>query len=161
VQFAQQLGPLVHSPRAAKRLMNTYRLIRATQHVGSRSRFLGSDGQPGEYQAVLTLLAVAAGYPRTADRLLVALEDDAASQGIGRWPDFIAALQPGGAGRSPGALVPTDLARGSVGNVAQAEATDWANLYQALQASIGPNSLADLEPYRHWGRVIARFSFTL
>jgi len=96
VQFAQQLRPLVSSPRAAKRLMNTYRLIRATQHVGSRSLFLGRDGTAGNYQALLTLLAVAAGYPRVADRLLLALEDDPAGKGISSWPDFVAALNPRG-----------------------------------------------------------------
>jgi hypothetical protein len=161
VQFAQQLGPLVDSPRAAKRLMNTYRLIRATQHVGSRSRFLGSDGQPGEYQAVLTLLAVAAGYPTMADRLLVALENDAGGTGISRWPEFVAALDPKGADEPPGVLVPTGFAASSLGNIARADAAIWTNLHQALQASIAPNGLADLEPYQRWGRVVARFSFTL
>jgi hypothetical protein len=161
VQFAQQLGLLVDSPRAAKRLMNTYRLIRATQHVGSRSRFLGSDGQPGEHQAVLTLLAVAAGYPTVADRLLVALEHDAGSKGINRWPDFVAALDPQGADASPGALVPTDFTATSLSNIARGDTADWANLHQGLQASIASNDLADLKPYQRWGRVVARFSFTL
>jgi hypothetical protein len=161
VQFAQQLGPLVDSPRAAKRLMNTYRLIRATQHVGSRSRFLGSHGPAGEYQAVLTLLAVAAGYPRIVDRLLVALQHDVASQAITRWPDFVAALGPGGANGSPGALVPRDLTGASLGAIAKADAASWANLHQALQACAAQNGLADLEPYQRWGSVVARFSFTL
>jgi hypothetical protein len=161
VQFAQQLGLLVDSPRAAKRLMNTYRLIRSTQHVGSRSRFLGSDGQPGEYQAVLTLLAVAAGYPTVADRLLVALEHDVGNHRINYWPDFVAALNPQGTDASPGALVPTDFTSTSLGNIARADAASWANLHQGLQASIAPNGLADLEPYQRWGSVVARFSFTL
>jgi hypothetical protein len=120
VEFAQRLGPLVHSPRAAKRLMNTYRLVRATQHAGSRSRFLGSDGSAGEYQAVLTLLAAAAGYPTMADRLLVALEDDAATRGADCWSDFVAALDPAGVGGSPGALVPADLVDPSLDDAMQA-----------------------------------------
>jgi len=141
--------------------MNTYRLIQATQHVGSRSRFLGSDGQPGEYQTVLTRLAVAAGYPMVADRLLVALENDAGSNGISRWSDFVAALDPQGAHGSPGALVPTDFAATSPGSIARADAASWANLHQGLQASIVPDGLADLEPFQRWGAVVARFSFTL
>ena len=84
VRFAQRLGYLVDSPRAAKRLMNTYRLIRATQHVGMRSRFLGTDGRPGDYIALMTLLAVAATVP---DRLLAALEHD--TVGVHTWSDFI------------------------------------------------------------------------
>jgi hypothetical protein len=161
VEFAQQLGPLVDSPRAAKRLMNTYRLIRATQHVGSRSRFLGSDGRPGEYQTVLTLLAVAAGYPTMADRLLVALEDDAGRERILGWSSFVAALKPADADGAPGALVPADLVGRWPDDAAQAEAAMWANLHQGLQASLASNTLDDLEPYQRWGRVVARFSFTL
>jgi hypothetical protein len=160
VEFAQRLGPLVDSPRAAKRLMNTYRLVRATQHVGSRSRFLGSDGSAGEYQAVLTLLAVAAGYPTMADRLLVALEDDATTKGTDCWSDFVAALNPG-VGGSPDSLVPADLTDSSVDDAARAEAATWANLHQGLQASLAQDGLDDLEPYQRWGRVVARFSFTL
>jgi len=161
VQFAKELSPLVDSPRAAKRLMNTYRLIRATQHVGSRSRFLGSDGPTGEYQAVLTLLAAAAGYPRIMDRLLVALQHDVAVKGISNWPGFIAALDPGGANGSSGPLVPADLTGDSLSAIAKADAASWANLHQALQASVAHNGLGDLEPYQRWCRVVARFSFTL
>ena len=160
VEFAQRLRPLVSSPRAAKRLMNTYRLIRATQHVGSRSRFLGRDGIPGNYQALLTLLAVAAGYPRVADRLLLALEDNPASKGISSWPDFVAALNPRGP-TGPGPLVPADLAGQPSSAVTQAEAAEWASLYRALATTCQQNVLPDLTSYQAWGPLAARFSFTL
>ena len=142
VQFAQGLGPLVDSPRAAK-------------------RFLGSDGPPGEYQAVLTLLAVAAAYPRVADRLLVALQDGVGRKGIGSWQEFITALDPGGAGGLPGALVPADLTGQSLSAIAKADAASWANLHQALEACAPHNTLTIMEPYQRWGSVAARFSFTL
>lgn len=160
VEFAQQLGPLVDSPRAAKRLMNTYRLIRATRHVGSRSRFLGVDGQPGEYQAVLTLLAVAAGYPSMADRLLVALQDDASKHNLRQWPSFVAALQPAVAPNPPGLLMPTDLVNPPAGEE-RGEPAVWANMYEALRACLAHNQLSELEPYQRWGQIVARFSFTL
>ena len=160
VEFAQRLGALVDSPRAAKRLMNTYRLIRATRHVGSRSRFLGTDGQPGEYQAVLTLLAVTAGYATIADRLLVALQDDASRHGIRQWPDFVAALNPATeTGESGRRLVPADLIDQGVDG--SYESAAWANMYEALQVCLAPNTLGNLEPYQRWGRIVARFSFTL
>jgi hypothetical protein len=164
VTFAQRLGALVDSPRAAKRLMNTYRLIRATQHVGSRSRFLGSDGRPGEYQAVLLLLAVAAGYPIMADRVLVALEDDAAAQGIGTWSQFVAALNPGADGAVAGALVPPDIAQAPVDDAGAAQAAIWANMYTALDSVVRlgtSDALDDLAPFQRWGSTVARFSFTL
>jgi hypothetical protein len=155
VLFVQKLNGLVDTPRAAKRLMNTYRLIRATQHVGSRSRFLGADGKPGECYAVLTLLAIAAGYPTLADRVLVALEDHTAN--IATWSDFVDALEPG-----QGNLVPDDIAAPPDDDLlAQAEAAEWANMHGGLVASLEKNELGDMEPYRSWGRTVARFSFTL
>jgi hypothetical protein len=57
--------------------------------------------------------------------------------------------------------VPADLAGPSLDDAARAEAATWGNLYQGLQASLTQNSLDDLEPYQRWGRVVARFSFTL
>jgi hypothetical protein len=161
LEFAQQLGALVDSPRAAKRLMNTYRLIRATQHVGSRSRFLGDAEQAGEYQAVLTLLAVAAGYPALADRLLVALQEDATSNDIHRWPDFVGALAPQSTDRPPGRLMPADLTGTPTNDATQNELTNWTNLHKGLAASLNGNGLTDLEPYQRWARIVARFSFTL
>jgi hypothetical protein len=161
IEFAQQLGALVDTPRAAKRLMNTYRLIRATQHVGSRSRFIGGEQQAGEYQAVLTLLAVAAGYPVMADRLLVALQEDATRNDIHLWPDFVRALGPAGADRPHGQLVPADLAGPSVDAAARDELASWTNLYEGLTASLPSTDLIDLEPYQRWARIVARFSFTL
>ncbi|WP_370961735.1 P-loop NTPase fold protein [Amycolatopsis sp. cg9] len=140
VEFAQQLGALVTSPRAAKRLMNTYRLIRATRHVGSRSRFLGGDGRPGEFQAVLTLLAAVAGHPALADRLLVALQDADGDS----WAGFVAQLADD---TGPGELT-HDFA-------------EWAGLHRGLEASLRPGTLDDLGTYRRWGPVIARFGFTL
>ncbi len=157
VLFAQQLGGLVDTPRAAKRLMNTYRLIRATQHVGSRSRFLGTGGEPGEYFAALTLLAVAAGYPTLADRLLVALEEDAATHQIADWEAFLNELEP-----AKGRLVPNDIANPKDDDlIAKAAAAEWENMYNGLRASLNGNKLRLLQPYKHWGRTVARFSFTL
>ncbi|KQY25218.1 hypothetical protein ASD16_07235 [Cellulomonas sp. Root485] len=170
IQFAQTLGPLVASPRAAKRLMNTYRLIRATRHVGSHSRFLGGglergpghspSGQPGEYQAVLTLLAIAAGYPTMADRIIVALQLDADSRKITTWPDFVRQLDPA----NQGTLVPSDLVGGTDGNsdvVARDDLATWTNLHAALAAALASNQLSDLTPYQYWCGIAARFSFTL
>jgi KAP family P-loop domain len=157
LQFVQQLGGLVDTPRAAKRLMNTYRLIRATQHVGSRSRFLGADGRPGEYYAVLTLLAVAAGYPTLADRVLVALEDDTEKYQIGDWETFLNELEPG-----KGKLVPTDIISPKDEDlISLAAAAEWENMFNGLKASLPDNQLHHLEPYTRWGRTVARFSFTL
>jgi hypothetical protein len=161
IEFAQQLGALVNSPRAAKRLMNTYRLIRATQHVDSRSRFLGGTDRVGEYQAVLTLLAVAAGYPAMADRLLVALQNDAPTNNIRLWSEFISELRPPGRGQPAGRLVPPDLTDTPIDDANRGKLIAWTNLYDALTARPTANGLDNIEPYQRWGRIVARFSFTL
>lgn len=157
VGFIQQLGGLVDTPRAAKRLMNTYRLIRATQHVGSRSRFLGADGKPGEYFAVLTLLAVAAGFPTLVDRVLVSLEEDAKTKKIQNWEGFLNELEPGKGSYLPDEINPPkndDL-------LALTDAAEWENMYNGLKESAPGNQLKELDPYQRWGRIVARFSFTL
>jgi uncharacterized membrane protein (UPF0136 family) len=160
VEFAQRLGPLVTTPRAAKRLLNTYRFIRATQHVGSRSRFLGSDGGPGEYPALLTLLAVAAGYPSLADPFLVALEQTADMDAVSTWPDFLAELDP----ETPGALVPAWLKEAADRPITQAAVAGWADLHErlgAIQPGAANDGKPDLSAYRRWGPIAARFSFKL
>ena len=160
VEFAQRLGLLVATPRAAKRLLNTYRFIRATQHVGSRSRFLGSDGQAGEYQALLTLLAIAAGYPSLSDPFLLALERASATDNVDTWRAFIDALDPA----ESGALLPSRLQGHSDDPVTLAAAAEWAEMHErlsAIDASLGSHRLADLEAYRRWGPIAARFSFKL
>ena len=162
VEFAQSLGHLLDTPRAAKRLMNTYRLIRSTRSVGF-SEFLGLMERPGEFQAVLTLLAITAGYPTLADRVLVALEEDAGlEKPTTTWNDFVAALQPSSGGAATGAYFPKDLrAADPNDNLAQYELAQWTNMTQGISDSTWHNTLTELEPYRRWGRVVARFSFTL
>ncbi|HZO27377.1 MAG TPA: P-loop NTPase fold protein [Chloroflexota bacterium] len=130
VSFAALLGPLVATPRAAKRLMNTYRLLRSTQYVTAGSRLLGTPDNPGQHQAVLTLLAVAAGHPTEADRVLIELEESSAQS----WPDFVDVL---------------DTLKPSL------------RVTPCLRRTLGITTLNDLEPYRKWGPVVARFTFTL
>jgi hypothetical protein len=159
--YAQRLGPLIRSPRAAKRMMNTYRLVRATQHVGRRSRFLGTDGKPGEYQVALTLLAVASGFPALADRVLAALEHQVGTEDT--WSKFVDELRPAEEHRPAGRLMPPDLVRARVAG-SRGEAAMWARLHATLTLLAKPDDpkhLDDLEPYQRWGQRVARFSFTL
>jgi hypothetical protein len=157
VIFIQQLGSLVDTPRAAKRLMNTYRLIRATQHVGSRSRFLGTDGEAGEYYAVLTLLAIAAGFPALVDRVLVKLEEDPGKSKTKGWQNFVNKLDP----NKKKKVTAENASQNDEDPLSQADEAEWVNMYNGLKESINSNKLHDIEPYQRWGRTVARFSFTL
>ena len=157
VMFAQHLSGLMDTPRATKRLMNTYRLIRATQHVGSRSRFLGADGKPGESYAVLTLLALAAGFPMLADHVLLAIEENTALTNITTWPQFVDALEP-----PDGSLVPAEISHpAGQDQVSQSDAVEWERMVNGLKSSLGSNKLLELNPYRRWGPIVARFSFRI
>jgi hypothetical protein len=58
--------PLIGTPRAAKRLLNTYRLVRAGVPEAEWNAFKGDGNQRGEFRVAMLLLAGAAGYPAVA-----------------------------------------------------------------------------------------------
>jgi hypothetical protein len=70
--FMKELHELVPSPRATKRFINIYRLIRASVDVDEKLRleeFTGNENQ-GKYRPVLLLLAILTGYPEQATEIL-------------------------------------------------------------------------------------------
>ncbi len=54
---------LIHSPRGAKRLLNTYRLVRAGIPENEWQDFAGDDSHNGDFRVAMLLLAAAAGHP--------------------------------------------------------------------------------------------------
>jgi hypothetical protein len=79
LDFLSTLAPLVSSPRATKRLVNLYRLLRARLSGSELDSFVGGDGAA----AVLVLLAVHAGEAKAADGLFARL--GAAGSGLTSW----------------------------------------------------------------------------
>ncbi|MDX3663178.1 P-loop NTPase fold protein [Streptomyces sp. ID05-26A] len=67
--YLESLAPLVRTPRAAKRLVNLYRLVRARSAVLESDGFLSTD-----YRVVLVLLAVLVGRSGQCDALFDAIE---------------------------------------------------------------------------------------
>jgi hypothetical protein len=68
VDFMTRLGPLLPTPRAAKKLVNLYRLVRIGIPDSGLAAFTGSkDG--GQYQVVQILLAILVGSPQAAQRI--------------------------------------------------------------------------------------------
>jgi hypothetical protein len=159
VAFAQCLSGLLETPRAAKRLVNTYRLIRSTRQVGYRSAFLGAASQPGEYQAALTLLAVAAGFPMLMDRFLMTLESGIA-EGLTDWRSFVELLQSDIDSVADGPSW-AELFQSPTPDESIRSARDWSRLVAGLVATVENNSLDDLLLYVKWGRTARRFSFAL
>ncbi len=78
--FLQELSPLVSTPRATKRLVNVYRLLRANLTEKNSQRF-----EQEEYRVVQVLLGVLIGFPDQAPELFRRLQDNLA----GDFWDFI------------------------------------------------------------------------
>ncbi|HET9767487.1 MAG TPA: P-loop NTPase fold protein, partial [Thermoanaerobaculia bacterium] len=71
----QQLAALIgRSPRAVKRFVNVYRLIRAGIGPGQLKDFVGTTELPGPYLAVLLLLGLVEGAPNVAEMLFLRFE---------------------------------------------------------------------------------------
>jgi hypothetical protein len=70
--FLGQLGTLVPTPRAAKKLVNLYRLLRIGIPEPQLPAFVGTAGT-GPYRQALLLLAVVVGHPTLARPLLIDL----------------------------------------------------------------------------------------
>jgi hypothetical protein len=68
----KRLNELVPSPRAAKRFVNVYRLLRASIGDDQWDSFIG-DANGGLYRPVLLLLAILTGYPAEATEILRAI----------------------------------------------------------------------------------------
>ena len=68
----KELYPLIPSPRASKRFVNVYRLLRASVEPNREHEFIG-DEKWGGHRPVLLLLAILSGYPNEATEILQAL----------------------------------------------------------------------------------------
>jgi hypothetical protein len=67
-EFMTRLGPLLPTPRAAKKLVNLYRLVRIGIPDSSLAAFTASEAG-GQYQVVQILLALLVGSPAAAQRI--------------------------------------------------------------------------------------------
>ena len=88
-----ELGPIAaKSPRAVKRMINLYRLIRASFGARDLDQFLGEGSATvPSYRAVQLVLAIEVGFPATLSvQLLTALADTSAAQ----WTRLLQSLQP-------------------------------------------------------------------
>jgi hypothetical protein len=70
MRFLLELGDLVPTARAAKRLINVYRVLRGS--AAARSRLASSDGD--DHPLVLVLLALVVSWPTQATRLCDAVD---------------------------------------------------------------------------------------
>ena len=146
-------GRLVRSPRGAKRLLNLYRMVRSTRDLGPAGRFLGTDGEPGQFQAVVVLLALLTAYPERLGEV-----GWSAPGGVLRRTD-----EPGWAEVADG-LRPRPVDGGWVndlGPLDDAGRREWEELVERAERATALVTLPDLEAFRYWAPHVVRFSFVL
>jgi hypothetical protein len=102
LQFIDQLAPLLdRSPRALKRFVNVYRLLKASLPPAEQDTFLEQSAPlGGDYRAALLLLAIVNGLPTLSDALfdrLLGSPARAANNGTGTFGGILTGLPTSGA----------------------------------------------------------------
>lgn len=164
-EFMKTLYELIPSPRAGKRFINIYRLLRATVEDREREGFIGNDAG-GEYQCALLLLAVLTGYPTEATETLEALLKEQSKDKT--WKQFLNALRekicgekrtelssfvPEGSTQSRG---PTELKERSI---ALPDIGRWEELFTKLERINSNLDERSCEGFIRWAPRVARYSF--
>ncbi|MCH6160823.1 P-loop NTPase fold protein [Streptomyces marispadix] len=73
--FLARVGSLTTTPRATKKLVNLYRLVRISVSPEDLPAFVGTRETPGEHQVVQILLAVLVGTPRQSKTIFQAVQE--------------------------------------------------------------------------------------
>jgi len=140
VDFMARLGRLLPTPRAAKRLVNVYRLVRIGVRSADLAAFVG-DERGGPYQAVQVLLAILVGHPEFARKVFLLVLETTGGQ------------LPGEAFTDLAAVV--EMAGRSAGNAQS------SGIIHSLLAEIREDSplSVSMDECRRWCPRLARFSF--
>ena len=153
LEFLHTLAPLVSTPRAAKRLSNTYRLIRATLSARELARFVSKEGASGDYQAVLLLLAVMIGFPTVADdvfRALATATDPSLVKLVERLKNYSRPTP-----TDDGAAAATE-GDGWTGSPDCIELTRLHTALNGVETTPGPRGI---RTYQAWAARVGRYSF--
>ena len=135
--FLGQLWPLVRTPRAAKRLINVYRLLRAPLDAGELAKLLGADAEP-EYPAALLLLTIVTGFPDLAQAVVEGLLQAPGDT----WTSFIGKHRPNSDHASTGT-----------------SGLLWKIFFERYD-QVDPVGLPEqIDSYVRWAPLVARYSF--
>lgn len=145
ITLLSKLDRLVDTPRDAKRLINLYRMLRATRDLSDASTFLN-----GEYEAVAVLLGTCTAHGRLLGRFADALLRTAPET---PWADFVGRLRP----------VERDdrWVSEAVGRVPVDEAEQWEHLHASLAELTTAVTLPDVRVFQTWVPRVRRFSYVL
>jgi hypothetical protein len=153
----KQLFPLIPSPRAAKRFVNVYRLLRGIS-IGAERREMLEQGRGG-YREVLLLLAMITGYPVEGSALMaLLLETEHPSPEPGSWWTWLAQHREG----QPPANVMTGEADGGVSTQVADDQPDparWKEMLEKLEQTRSAATQLSCQGLVRWAPVVARYSF--
>ena len=142
--FMKQFHEMIPTPRAIKRFVNVYRLLKA-RVPKDRERVFRGDATNGEHRAALFLLALLIGYPSEATDLM---RDLCEASATGPWWDWIEAAI-------------ADQLHVVVEKSPQRERLeDLASRLGGLRKRFGTAiDLPTVEVFAYWTPLVARFSF--
>jgi hypothetical protein len=144
--YLARLAPLISTPRVAKRLVNTYRLVRA---------YKTPPADASAYRELLVLLAVVCAFPAEAPTLL-----GVAETASGSWNEFVSSFRPerlSDASPSHNAGTAAGWHSAAIGTLNAAQAARWSSLCDRLGQVQAPDT--DVSRYRQWLPVAWRYSF--
>jgi hypothetical protein len=164
LEYLKGLAELVATPRETKRLVNLYRLVRASLPADAIEPFLHDRA----YQPLLTLLAILVGFPRQAQAVFRGLRmvdrgaapADVESKVGSSWAKFVARLSP-----DPVEMLPTSASGEAWSNwidhsINANEAAEWSALASALEhVATQPDVVDDVGSYSDWVDVVERYLF--
>jgi hypothetical protein len=151
------LGPLVQTPRDAKRLFNLYRMLRSTRNLSSAEDFLGRK----EYQAVALMLGLLTAEPVLFGQLLFAPPDPLRkTQGGLMYRKDAASWKTAWAGLEPRAGAGSETVN-DLGLLDDRTAEAWRSVHARAADAVKATAVRDISTFRKWGPSIARFSFVL
>jgi tRNA A37 threonylcarbamoyladenosine biosynthesis protein TsaE len=173
--FVQSLSPFVPTPRSAKRLANTYRLIR----VLPAPLEANVDNDATAHQIPLTLLAIVIGYPALAGtvfrelldasdpswaafkaRVIESRAEEPKSRGDGPQGDPRGRSRGGAPKRTTAEKREIEAEQDRVEDDGRATPRDWRRLSDDLdRLPTTPDATIDLAAYRAWAQLVGRFSF--
>jgi hypothetical protein len=168
----QRLSPLFRTPRAVKRFINTYRLVKVGIDSNEIDRFEGSRTAPGTSRIAQALLAVVAGYPNQAQRFLQRLLAQVyAEKPAKTWTEFLTACktQPGfertgtpQSAKPSSSRRPRKTPTPSAARPVDPDEQEWLQVCDALLSVSEDGFLQeDLGPYIEMVKHVARFSFSV
>lgn len=146
--FIKSLYGFIPTPRLANRFVNIYRMLRVRAKSLNKDMASFLNRESGAYRAVLLLLAITTGHPRSAPALISGL-----NRGAETFSEWLTLMQTGGAGKNGGDL-PMDV-KDELGKIELKIASVTASSVKSGEAGIDQ----DMTHYRKWASEVGRYSF--